>query len=66
MVDLQQQEKIEDLSARNRALVDRVQKLERANLSLSSLLASRNETVVMLEDESRKAKAAARKRKAKR
>lgn len=58
----QQQEKIEDLCQRNRQLVDRVQKLERANLSLSALVASRNETILLLEDEGRKAKAKARRK----
>lgn len=63
MSDLQQQEKIEALSQRNRQLVDRVQKLERTNLSLSALVASRNETILLLEDEGRKAKARARRKK---
>ena len=58
----QAQEKIESLSARNRQLVDEVVKLKRANMALSALVASRNETVVMLEEEARRAKARGRKR----
>lgn len=60
MVDQQAQEKIEELSTRNRQLLDENTKLRRANIALSALVASRNETVVMLEDEARAAKKKAR------
>ena len=53
----QAQEKIEELATRNRLLVEEKAKLYRANIALSSLLASRNETILMLEEEGRRAKA---------
>lgn len=52
----QEQEKIEALSCQNRALVDQVKRLEASNKELTRLLLERNETVVMLEAEARKAK----------
>ena len=58
----QAQEKIESLASRNRQLADEVVRLKRANMALSALVASRNETVVMLEEEARRAKARGRKR----
>lgn len=52
----QEQEKIEALSCQNRALVDQVKRLEASNKELTRQLLERNETVVMLEAEARKAK----------
>lgn len=52
----QEQEKIEALSCQNRGLVDQVKRLEASNKELTRQLLERNETVVMLEAEARKAK----------
>lgn len=53
----QEQEKIEELSRRIRNLADENVRMKRANFSLASVVAERNEALAMLESECRKAKA---------